>query len=246
MLRRSLQLLLGTLMTLALAGCNFPGAAPAGLPSSQDQAATGVAATLTAAAPASAQTPFASPAPAFTPVPSATAGKPLLTITGDSNCRTGPAASFTVVTSFSAGTELSILAKNTPSNYWLVAIPTSTDTCWVSGENAKTSGDLAAIPEATANAPASKAPSKPGSLHYSYTCTSSSISVSLSWADAASDETGYHVYRAGVKIADLPANSTTYNDTVNAGPPQDLQYSVTAYNASGESDPRVAQFTACP
>jgi hypothetical protein len=245
---KSLARLTTLVMILFLTACNMPGVRPNTGLSTADQAATIVAATVDAVKPTAAVTPFASPKPAFTAVASATAtaGKVSIQITSNSNCRSGPGASFKNVTSFVVGTNLDIIGKNTENNYWLIKIPDSAETCWVWGDNGTVKGDTASLPEPTPVTPVVQVPVRPGSLHYNYSCTPSSISVSLDWADASDNETGYHVYRSDTQIADLPANSTSYDDTVNSGPPQDLQYSVAAYNASGESTRRVAQFTACP
>lgn len=246
MMKRVPVFLASALIMLTVASCNMPNTQQNGGPSTGQEAATIAAATVSAALTTAPITPFASPAARATPVASPTAAKVMLSLTADSNCRSGPGGSFTVVTSFGTGANLEITAKNTANNFWLVRIPNSTDTCWVSGANAKTSGDTASLAEATPASAPSGVPAKPGALHYDYSCTSSSISVTLSWVDAASNESGYHVYRSGTKIADLPANSTSYDDAITSGPPQDLQYSVAAYNDAGESAQRIAQFTACP
>jgi hypothetical protein len=246
MMKRVSKLLAGALIALALASCNLPAAQQNAGPATGQQAATIAAATVSAALTSAAVTPFASPAAPATPAASPTEAKIILSINTNSNCRSGPGGSFKVVTSFGAGASLEVSAKSTDNNYWLVKIPNSTDTCWVSGADGTTTGNTASLPEATPASAASGLPAKPGALHYSYSCTASSISVSLSWVDAATNESGYHVYRSGTQIADLPANSTSYDDNIMSGPPQDLQYSVAAYNDAGESPQRLAQFTACP
>ncbi len=191
-------------------------------------------------------TPSASPSPTATSTKSG--DKPMLEITGNSNCRSGPGASFKNVTGFTPGAKLEIVGKNTENNYWQVKLPNSQDTCWVWGQYTTTSGNIESVSETTPVVPTAlaMAPAQPGPLFYQYECTSYSISVSLKWSDRADNETGYHVYRADNMIADLPAGSTTYDDTVQLAPPQALQYSVAAYNDHGESAPSRLSFTACP
>jgi hypothetical protein len=204
-----------------------------------------------AGTPAS-QTPGGTPSVAKTGSPTVTTtpsgDKPKLSITANSNCRTGPGASFKNVTGFTPGTELEIVGKNTENNYWQVKMPGSNDTCWVWGQYATTKGDIGSIPETTPVVPTAiaKAPSQPGALFYQYQCSASSISVTLQWSDKAADETGYRVYRGDSQVADLPSNSSSYEDTVPLAPPQALQYRVTAYNDYGESTPSQVTFTACP
>ncbi len=245
-MNRILKILSFIAALLMLTGCNLPASqAPGSGLTTEQQAATSVAATLAAQSggqPATNVAPFASPS---APTPASAAQPSLVISAATASCRRGPGASFGEAASFTAGTSLVIVARNTANNYWEVSRPNSTDTCWIAGQDATASGDLGAVPEAAVT-PSAAVPAKPGSIQYSYTCTSNSISVSLTWADAADNEAGYHIYRSGTRIADLPPNSTSYQDTISSGPPQALQYGVAAYNDSGESDQRVVQFTACP
>ncbi len=200
----------------------------------------------TPAAPASA-TVAASPSP--TPTATKPGDKPMLEIIGNSNCRSGPGASFKNVTAFTPGAKLEIIGKNTENNYWQVKLPGSQDTCWVWGVYTTMSGNVDSVPETTPIVPTAVAvaPAQPGALFYQWECANTySVSVSLKWSDRADNETGYRVYRGDSVIADLPAGSTTYADTVMLAPPQALVYTVVAYNDHGESAPSRASFTACP
>jgi sugar lactone lactonase YvrE len=59
-------------------------------------------------------------------------------------------------------------------------------------------------------------------------------SITLTWQDNAVNETGFHLYRNGTRIATLVANITTYTDTgLTCG--QSYRYRVSAYNTVGES-----------
>lgn len=244
-----------------LAACNINVPAPRPQPE-QDAIATMVEQTLQAAA----ITPFASPVappsspaaspgsatPTSSPSPTATStkpgDKPMLEVTGNSNCRSGPGASFKNVTSFTPGVKLEIVGKNIENNFWQVKMPNSQETCWVWAAYVTTSGNTDAVPETTAAVPTALAavPSQPGALFYTYECTTYSISVSLKWSDRADNETGYRIYRGDSIVADLSAGATTYDDTVMLTPPQTLQYSIVAYNGNGESAPSRQSFTACP
>lgn len=81
-------------------------------------------------------------------------------------------------------------------------------------------------------------PPAPGTL----TATSTSpTSVSLSWADAATDESGYRLDRADgqgafAPLTSLPPNSSSFLDT-SVQPGQSYRYRVIAQNAGGESSP---------
>jgi len=206
--------------------------------------ATGVAGSTTPGSGTPSATASASPTVTKTP----SGDRPTLLINANSNCRTGPGASFKNVTAFGPGTELEIVGKFTETNFWQVKIPKSTDTCWVWGQFATAKGNIESVPETTPVIPTAipAVPAQPGALFYSYECTNYSISVTLTWDDRANNEKGYRVYRGDSQIADLPANSSSYDDTVSLAPPQTLQYSVVAYNDNGASSPSRQSFTACP
>jgi len=74
---------------------------------------------------------------------------------------------------------------------------------------------------------------KPGELKYQYDCSSGSVVINLSWLDRSDNEDGFRVYREGDKLADLSANTTTYQDI--APSTGQWNYTVSAFNNSGES-----------
>lgn len=197
------------------------------------------------AAPGSA-TPTSSPSPTATSTKPG--DKPMLEVTGNSNCRSGPGASYKNVTAFTPGAKLEIIGKNTENNYYQVKLPNSDQTCWVWAVYTTTTGNIESVKETTPAVPTALAiaPGQPGALYYTYECSVNTISVSLKWSDRADNETGYRVYRDDKVIADLSAGATSYDDTVMLAPPQTLAYSVVAYNANGESSPSRQSFTACP
>ena len=81
----------------------------------------------------------------------------------------------------------------------------------------------------------------PGNLHYTYDCTSGSVNVSLFWVDNASGAAGYHVYRDGAQVAELPAGSATYTETVPST--GSYAYKVTAFDSSTQSSATVTVST---
>lgn len=84
----------------------------------------------------------------------------------------------------------------------------------------------------------------PGDLRYSYDCSSGQVNITLTWNDKAQDEAGYRIYRDGIQLAELSANTTTYSDIAPAS--GSYQYVVAAYNAGGEASTKVqAETTNC-
>ncbi|MCB0102160.1 MAG: hypothetical protein H6635_00565 [Anaerolineales bacterium] len=75
--------------------------------------------------------------------------------------------------------------------------------------------------------------SAPGELRYSYDCSGGATRINITWQDLADNESGYRIYRDGVALVDLPAGTTTFEDTTAA--PGSYQYVVAAFNKEGES-----------
>ena len=211
------------LLALALAACTLNLQLPLS-GEQQQEAATIVALTLQAVG-----------------TPAGPYEKPMLNITGNSNCRSGPGGSFELITAFTPGTALELIGRNSANNYWQVRIPNSEDTCWVWGEYASATGSYESLPE-SAPVSAGGVPARPSSLYYDYTCPFGQLTTHLSWGDAADNEAGYRVYRYDLLLADLPANSTAYTDVVTVTPYAALQYSVEAYNGDGASAQRTINF----
>jgi hypothetical protein len=229
------------ILVFALSACNLQINPPSSDPLSA--AATIVAMTLQAKGLPTSQgllaaTPFASPAVA-TPTT-----KPTLFINKDNTkCRSGPGPDFKVIASYNTGTTLDLLAKDTADSYWLVKDPSSADICWVQAQYATPGGSFDSLPEVTPQASTNNAPARPGSIIYTFSCDNTSVTTKLSWADNANNENGYHVYRLGDQIADLPPNSTSYTDTVNYTLGTQMTYAVEAYNDAGVSQQRSITFT---
>jgi hypothetical protein len=226
---------------LAMPACNIGIKAP----SSSDPlsaASTIVALTLQAQGLPTAEgigaTPFASPI-AATPTT-----KPTLTINKDnSKCRSDPSSDSKVIASYNKGTSVDLIAKDSADSYWLVKDPATANSCWVEAQDATPGGSFDSLPEVTPQVITSKTPNRPGSLFYNYQCDTSSITTTLTWADTADNENGYHVYRLGNLIADLPANTTSYTDTAFVSSDTQLTFSVEAYNDAGASAQRTITFT---
>jgi len=246
--RRKMKLpskLLPALLILSfLVACNFPGNKVNTSISPQDQAATIVAMTLQASGIATSSgfisTPFASPAP---PTPTV---KPTLTInTNNAKCRSGPGANFKVSATYPSGTIVDLVAKDTADGFWIVKDPASGDLCWIQVQDATAAGSFSSLPEVTPQASTASVPARPGSINYSYSCDNATLTTKMSWTDAADNENGYHVYRLGTQIADLPANSSSFTENIPYTAGTSITYSVEAYNDSGASAQRSITFQ-CP
>jgi hypothetical protein len=101
-------------------------------------------------------------------------------------------------------------------------------------------GSFENLPEVTPQPSNQKPPSIPGSISYPFYCSYAhdvvyEVKIDLSWLDTGHDANGFHVYRFDTKIADLPASTTSFEDTTNVAIGSQLKYSVEAYNDVGVS-----------
>ena len=221
--------------------CNLPG--PTSSPSANEQAATIVAMTLQAA-----QTPSIGQTLPNTPtaisIITKSGGPVTLTVTENSNCRSGPGTNYSKVTVIPANTTVTIIARFASGNFWIVTPTDGSANCWVDGTLGTVKGDIATLPQVTPVASENKkVPERPGSLYYNYSCPFGNLTTDLTWSDKANNETGYRVYRDNQMIIELPANSNAYTDNTTITVGTSVSYSVEAYNDAGASAQRTISFT---
>lgn len=228
-----------------LLGCNLPIEQPGGL-SLEDEAATIVALTMQAQPPKEMPTPLASP----TAISILTSSAPaMLSVSDNTNCRSGPGTKYEIIVMLTTGNSYQVVARAAAGDYWIINAPSGGGTCWVAAEFAAVTGDTTALPEVTpaAQETSAGAPAKPGSLYYQYSCSfngvGSDVTTTLTWSDAANNESGYRVYRNNTVIVELPANSTQYVDQTSIALGGMLEYSVEAFNAAGASPRRTISFS---
>ncbi len=223
-------LLIGLLFT----ACNLPGTSPT-IP------------VATSTEPTK-ETGTSLPVSTSTPVSILTKQSPAsLTLTDNTNCRTGPGTDYERITVIPEGTTVPILARSTDGNHWVVDPPDVSENCWVAAEFGTVSGDPASIPVATpSGSEQASAPGRPGSLFYNYQCDLGSpqeVTTTLNWSDAADNENGYRVYRNDTLIVELAANSEQYVDETTVASGGSLIYSVEAFNDAGPSARRTISFS---
>jgi hypothetical protein len=177
-------------------------------------------------------TPASGPTGTITP----TYSTPMLRVIEQTNCRTGPGQAYEVVYTYLPWKELVILGAYPQENYWLVKSPESPKgECWLWGEYVEVSGSYWVVSSVTPPPTATIPPPRAPSVEWEYFCSSatSQIEVSLEWKDVATNETGYRVIRNGQVIAELPADSTSFAETIELVPGEKTIYEVEVYNSSG-------------
>jgi hypothetical protein len=229
---------------LFISSCNLP-AAEAANPQISTAAALTVQAALSAAPNTTA---LASPADtgstSITLTP--TFSQPIASVGDVTNCRTGPGANYERVIQILPNETVDIIGFY-PPNYWIVS--TKAGACWLSGLYATPSGSFAVVPTLTApptpegGVPEAATFPKNGWTFFCY--GTGQTDITLAWKDNATDELGYRVIRNGALIAELPANSTYFAETISLLSGQSVGYQIQAYNLSGETNSQVASMT-CP
>lgn len=230
---------------LFISSCNLPTTG-----SSDPQIATAAALTVQAALNAAPNTtPLASPVDAgnsSTTQATPPFSKPIVSVGDVTNCRTGPGKNYERLTQIIPNEAVDIIGFY-PPNYWIVS--TKAGVCWLSGEFATPIGSFEAVPTVTApptpegGVPESATFPKNGWTYFCY--ANGQTDITLNWSDNATNESGYRVIRNGDIIAELPANSTYFAETIALFSGQSVGYQIQAYNLSGDTNSPVASMT-CP
>ena len=183
--------------------------------------------------------------PTIAASPTLTYSVPMLTLRDATNCRTGPGVSYEIVVTYPIGQSLEILGRYEPGNFWLVKSSESPNgSCWLWGEYADVSGSTwataAVTPPSTPIAsvtPRPSAPQAPSMQDYDYYCddVDHTFSFQVLWEDRSGNEFGYRILREGSVVAELPAGSTYYFETIPMPESRGAQYSIQAYNEYGSA-----------
>lgn len=224
--------ILAVTAAMIISSCNLPGAS-----ASDPQIATAAALTVEAAINTTHSTPLASPTAinqtniGETP----TFSQPFASVEDVTNCRTGPGVNYERVTQIQPSDAVEIVGFF-PPNYWIVN--TDAGTCWVAGEFVTPSGSISAVPTVS-SPPTSQANALQNvSLQkWEIFCNyeTDKADVTIIWADK-DGEAGYRISRNGTVIAELPANSTQFTETITLLAGQNVGYVVIAFNTSGSNN----------
>lgn len=216
------------ILGLFISSCNLPSTG-----STNPQIATAAAMTVQAALDMD-KTPLASPATSgieITPTYSA----PVASVGEVVNCRTGPGTNYERITQIFPNETIDIIGFY-PPNYWVVN--TKAGICWLSGEYATPAGSFAAVATVTAPpTPEGSTPSGVSLQKWDIQCDFQTglAAVTIRWSDKSEDEAGYRITRNGDVIAELPANSTEFLETITLLSGQSVGYTVIVFNAIGSA-----------
>ena len=88
--------------------------------------------------------PTATPTITVTPSPAT----PLVSVSGETNCRTGPSKYYEFIWKAEVGETFMVVGRYAPANYWIIKLNDGRE-CWLWGEYATLMGDVNSLPEYT-------------------------------------------------------------------------------------------------
>lgn len=248
---------LSVLLIISLSACN--------LPSGDSTPTPDLALTVTAQATLLQPGAFTS-TPEFTATtgPSATPGftstptVPEVSVSTNTNCRTGPGTQYDLVGGLLVGQTAVVVGKNTSTGYWIINNPGKSGTCWLWGQYATVSGNTAGLTEyaipptptptatstPTATPTQTSTPTPPApvtNLAAAKVCAPQVAPIYLyggviNWQDNSNNESGFNIYLNGGLYGTVAANVATYPIpplALAAGTP--ITLSVEAFNSGGKS-----------
>jgi hypothetical protein len=179
-----------------------------------------------------------------------TSGAATVTVSADTNCRSGPGKEYDNLGALLKNETAEIVGKNTVTKYWIIKNPDRDGTCWLWDRYATVSGNTDAVKEVAI--PPTPTPSLPGTikgLSANKICFFNGISYDLAgsirWEDV-SNEDGYNIFSNAGHSSVNPRDVTTSaipNFQLNPG--GSITLFVEAYNSAGKS-PTISIIITCP
>lgn len=231
-----------TVLLIAMLACSLPSGQPTpqGNATAPDQPGVSpiIAATETF-------TPIATFTITLTPTitPTFTPLVPMVMVSQNTNCRTGPGIEYELIGGLLVGESAVVVGRYQSGAYWVIKNPNGSGTCWLWGMYATVGGNTAGLPEMSAPpTPTPSSPNPPKNLEVSKVCVpvvpgvTYQLTANLKWEEKATNEEGFRVYRNATLIATVPANTVTYTDIFPAAPTGFVfTYSVESFNSTGAS-----------
>ena len=258
MKKRTLTTLATLLLTASLLACNLPGSGEQVLPPGEVQTSAALTVEALLAPPSATSTveqAILPDTPASTPTPTVgptgtitpTYSVPMLKVLQQTNCRTGPGQDYEIVYTYLPWKELEIVGAYPQLNYWLVKSDESTKgECWLWGEYVEIAGSYWVVSSVTPPPTATQPPPPAPSIQeWTFSCNVGQVTVSIKWTDRAVDESGYRVIRDDEVVAELPADSDSYAETIPYEAGDKFVYFIEVYNVTGPVRSTPIQFT-CP
>ena len=190
------------------------------------------------------------PAPTATIALTSTPSVTTLTVSADTNCRSGPSKDYDYLGALLINQSAEVVGKNTITGYWIIKNPERGGNCWLWGRYATVTGDTSKLQEfSIPPTPTPTAPEAPKGLTAHKICFFNGVTYdlggSISWNDGP-NEAGYNVYLNGGMFTVLPANATTSPiPNMVLVPGGSITMSVEAFNSGGKSGKKTVEIV-CP
>lgn len=78
-----------------------------------------------------------------------TSSTPMVSVSVDTNCRTGPGTAYDSVGALLVGQSAEVVGKYSSANWWIIQNPNEPGSCWIWGQYASVTGDTSSLPEMT-------------------------------------------------------------------------------------------------
>ncbi|MBN2119145.1 MAG: hypothetical protein JW730_21425 [Anaerolineales bacterium] len=259
MISKKLYPVLFVLLAATLA-CNLPAGGPPTVVSGTEVSATSeVLVEVPVTGATETLTTIPSPTATFTPEPTATitltptSSVPMVTVSENTNCRTGPAVVFDLVGALLIGQQAVVVGKYTIGNYWIINNPNGSGTCWLWGQYATVTGNTVGLPEyAPPPTPTPQPPAPPKNFEVVKNCIplpglplKFNYILILKWEDQADNEDGYNLYINNGAPKKLGPNVTQVPLAFTLPPGVPFKFEVEAFNSTGPSARRSKTVT-CP
>ena len=195
----------------------------------------------------------------FTPEPTATitltptSAVPMVSVSENTNCRTGPGVVYDLVGALVVGQQAVLVGKYTAGNYWIINNSNGSGTCWLWGQYATVTGNTLGLPEyAPPPTPTPVPPLPPKNFEVVKNCIplpglplKFNYILILKWEDQADNETGYNLYINGGDPKTLGPNVTQVPLAFTLPPGVHFKFEIEAFNSTGASARRSKTVT-CP
>jgi hypothetical protein len=200
-----------------------------------------------------------SPTATFTVTPTATitltptSAVPMVSVSENTNCRTGPGVVYDLVGALVIGEQAVVVGKYTAGNYWIINNPNGSGTCWLWGQYATVTGNTVGLPEyAPPPTPTPVPPAPPSNFDVIKNCIpipgpplKFNYIMILKWEDQADNETGYKVYVNDTLSKTLDADVIQSGFAAILPPGVPFKFGVEAFNSTGPSE-RKSKTVSCP
>jgi hypothetical protein len=162
---------IGPVVLVALSSCNLPmqlpSPTPVDLQTTVDDTSASSPVAVGTGTPSPTATASVTSLPDFTATPSVTPppSPPVVSVSGNTNCRSGNATVYDLVFVLMVGQTAEVVGRDAYGQYWVIRDPSHpADTCWLWGHYATVTGDSSGLPIATPP----PTPTPPPSFTFSY------------------------------------------------------------------------------